>query len=211
MESSFSRIADEQLEGIPEPLGPLEIDSNIADELNDLVRGAHEQNTLSSRGEPWTLVFSIWSKHDGELILRTIAAPTNLRPPGYEWSRTKTADLPSSTLRSAILVRELLYEKLQRILAVPSAWGHVVSLGSNDAGAVLDLLQEVSNCASEAGQTSQACHPTQWLDWAPVEHSDRRRAIYLLVKLSIGSKQLPRLLYVSNVQIIGNRDPWNGG
>jgi hypothetical protein len=44
-----------------------------------------------------------------------------------------------------------------------------------------------------------------------VEHSDRRRAIYLLVKLSIGSKQLPRLLYVSNVQMIGNRDPFNGG
>jgi hypothetical protein len=212
MESSFSRIADEQLEGIPEPLVPLEIDNDIADELNDLVRGAHEQNALSSRGEPRTLVVIISSKHDGELILRTIAARTDSQPPKYKWLRRKTADLPSSTLLSAILVRnELLYEKLQRILAVPSAWGHVVSLGSNDAGAVLDLLQEVSDCASEAGQTSRACHPTQWLDWEPVEHPDRRRAIYLLVKLSIGSKQLPRLLYVSNVQIIGNRDPWNGG
>jgi hypothetical protein len=60
----------------------------------------------------------------------------------------------------AILARAPLYEKLQYILTVPSTWGHVISLGSNDAGAVLDLLQEVSDCASGAGSTSQACHPT---------------------------------------------------
>jgi hypothetical protein len=53
MGSSFSRIADEQLEGIPEPLGPLEIDSDIAVELSDLVRRAHEHNLASSRGELW--------------------------------------------------------------------------------------------------------------------------------------------------------------
>jgi hypothetical protein len=116
---------------------------------------------------------------------------------------------PTQEQTPAILARALLYEKLQHILAVPSTWGHVVSLGTNDAGVVLNLLQEVSACAGEGRETSR--HPAQWLDSTPVDHPDRRRAIYLLVKLSSGSKQLPRLLYVSNVQIIGNRDPWNGG
>jgi hypothetical protein len=53
MGSSFSRIADEQIEGIPEPLVPFEIDNDIVDKLKDLVRAAHEQS-LVSRGEPWS-------------------------------------------------------------------------------------------------------------------------------------------------------------
>jgi hypothetical protein len=53
MGSSFSRIANEPFEDIPQPPGPLEIDSGIANKLRDLVRGAHEQKLASlQRGEP---------------------------------------------------------------------------------------------------------------------------------------------------------------
>jgi hypothetical protein len=78
-----------------------------------------------------------------------IAARVDLRPPIYKWLQSRTADFPNSPPRLSILARDLLYQKLQHILAVPLAWGHVISLGRNDAGAVLDLLQEVSVCASD--------------------------------------------------------------
>jgi hypothetical protein len=35
--------------------------------------------------------------------------------------------------------------------------------------------------------------------------------MYSLIKLAVASKQLPRMLYVSNVDIGGRRDPWRPG
>jgi hypothetical protein len=35
--------------------------------------------------------------------------------------------------------------------------------------------------------------------------------MYSLIKLAVGSKHLPRMLYVSNVDIGGRRDPWRPG
>jgi hypothetical protein len=107
------------------------------------------------------------------------------------------------------------FGELQNILTkhTTSLCDRIITSRPKDAGAVLDLLQEVStsSCGSEVRSTSRRCHPAQWLDCAPADHPDRRQAIYLLVRLSIGSKRLPRLLYVSNITLIGSRDPWRTG
>jgi hypothetical protein len=107
------------------------------------------------------------------------------------------------------------FRELQNILAkhTTSLCEQIITSRPKDAGAVLNLIQEVSSytCGSDVRSTSRRCHPAQWLDCAPADHPDRRQAIYLLVRLSIGSKQLPCLLYVSNITLIGSRDPWRTG
>jgi hypothetical protein len=121
MAPSLERIAaDEPEEVDASELGsprPLESNSDIADELRDLVRLAHDSYLPPSRGEPC-------------LSRRLI----NNR------SRTIDADVD---------VRVLKYTKVQRILANPVTQRRVISLGDNDAEAVLDLLQEVRICESD--------------------------------------------------------------
>jgi hypothetical protein len=111
--------------------------------------------------------------------------------------------------------RSLAYGGLQSILVKLPASLCVEIIGSQPkaAGDVLDLLQEVSTSKSDARKSGvlTAMLSVQWLDWAPANHPDRRRALYLLVRLSIRSKQLPQLLYVADVHLIGDRDPWRSG